>query len=270
MTMYALEDTTMEKLLAQAAADGVTVRVILDQDNEKSNNQAAYTYLTSHGVQVHWANTAYTYTHQKTITVDGATTSIQTLNLQSQYYSTSREFAIIETDANDIAAIESTFNADFVNAAVTPATGDDLVWSPTNSQTSILGVINGAKTSLMVENEEMADSAVTSALEAAAKRGVKVTIIMTANSSYTTALTALKKAGAKIGTYAANASLYIHAKVILADYGKSTAKVFIGSENFSSTSLTQNRELGLIISDTAVMKSINTTLSSDYSGATPF
>ncbi|MDR3385871.1 MAG: phospholipase D-like domain-containing protein [Rudaea sp.] len=44
MTMYELSDTTVEMLLAQAASDGVKVRVILDQNLEKSNNQAAYTY----------------------------------------------------------------------------------------------------------------------------------------------------------------------------------------------------------------------------------
>ena len=33
-------------------------------------------------------------------------------------------------------------------------------------------------------------------------------------------------------------------------------KIFVGSENFSSTSLNQNRELGLIISGHAVMSAI--------------
>src|ERR1700757_3873323 len=51
MTMYELTDTTAENLLVQAAASGVTVRVILDQDNEKAHNQAAYTLLSAHGVQ---------------------------------------------------------------------------------------------------------------------------------------------------------------------------------------------------------------------------
>src|ERR1700684_258057 len=54
MTMYEITDTQAEQLLAQAAAAGVTVRVILDQNLEKSNNQAAYTYLSQNGVQVHW------------------------------------------------------------------------------------------------------------------------------------------------------------------------------------------------------------------------
>jgi cardiolipin synthase len=270
MTMYELTDTTAENLLIQAATAGVTVRVILDQDNEKSSNTAAYNLLGAHGVQVHWANTAYTYTHQKTITVDGTTSAVMTLNLTSQYYSTSRDFALIENGTEDVKAIEKVFNADFTNATITPGTGEDLVWSPTNSQTVLLALINGAKSSLSVENEEMADTNITNALAAAAKRGVKVEVTMTANSDYDSDLNTLKAAGVKIATYAQSASLYIHAKVIIADFGASTAKAFLGSENFSSTSLTKNRELGLTLTDSAILSSLNTTLTSDFKGGTAY
>ena len=57
---------------------------------------------------------------------------------------------------------------------------------------------------------------------------------------------------------------YIHGKVIEADYGTAHGKVFIGSENFSSTSLNDNRELGLIISSHAVMSAIAATFAGDF------
>jgi cardiolipin synthase A/B len=57
------------------------------------------------------------------------------LNLTPEYYSTSRDFALFGIDANDIAAIESTFEADFNSTAITPPVGDDLArqsnWSST-------------------------------------------------------------------------------------------------------------------------------------------
>jgi cardiolipin synthase len=270
MTMYELSDTTVTKLLAQQASDGVTVRVILDQNLEKGNNTTAYNYLSSHGVTVHWANPTYWATHQKTITVDGTTTAIMTLNLTPQYYSTSRDFAVIENDANDIAAIEATFAKDLTNSSVRPGVGDDLIWSPTNSLAALETIIGQSKYSLQVENEEMGDSSIVTCLESAAKRGVNVEIIMTANSSYTSELNALKALGAHIVTYAQNAPLYIHAKVILADYGKTTAKVYIGSENFSNASLTENRELGVINSNAAIMSSLSPILASDFKGGTPY
>jgi len=271
MTMYELTDPQAEQLLAQAAASGVKVRVILDQNLEKSSNTAAYNYLNAHGVAVHWANPKYSATHQKTIIVDASSTAIMTLNLTSQYYSTSRDFAVIENDPTDVAAIETTFNADFSNTAIEPPDGDDLVWSPTNSQPVILSVINSAQHSLLVENEEMGDSNVVNALVSAAGRGVLVQVVMTNTSNdYSTEFTQLVIAGVEVSTYASNASLYIHAKVILSDYGSPGAQVFIGSEHFSSASLTRNRELGLTTSDPAILQSIFGTLAGDSNSGTPW
>lgn len=271
LTMYELNDTQAEQLLAQAASAGVTVRVILDQNLEKSSNTRAYNYLNSRGVEVHWANPQYSATHQKTIAVDGVIAAIMTGNLTSEYYATDRDFALIENDPNDVAAIRATFEADFGNSAVTPPDGDDLVWSPTNSQSAILSVINSAQHSLLVENEEMSETNVVEALANAAARGVLVQVAMTNTADeYSSEFDQLAAAGVQVATYASDAPLYIHAKVILADYGGSGAQVFIGSENFSRASLTENRELGLIVSDGATMQSVQSSLAQDFNGGAPW
>jgi phosphatidylserine/phosphatidylglycerophosphate/cardiolipin synthase-like enzyme len=131
----------------------------------------AYDYLTAHRVHVRWAPSGTTY-HQKTLTVDNATSVIMTLNLVAEDYQGTRDFAVIDTAHADVAAIVATFDADFAGTAITPPDGADLVWSPTNAQASVLSVINGARHTLAVEDEEMDDPAVTSALAAAARRGV--------------------------------------------------------------------------------------------------
>ena len=265
MTMYNLTDTTVTSALVKAAAAGVKVRVILDQNNEKKNNTPAYNTLTAGKVQVHWANPTYACTHQKTITVDSATSAIMTLNLEAEDYPTSRDFAVITTDAADIAAIETTFNADFTNSTITPPTGDNLVWSPTNSRTSLLGIINNATTSLLIAQEEMADTGIESALEAALKRGVAVTLVQeNMTGSYTSILQTLKSDGAKIATYSSRTGYYIHAKIILADYGTPQAQMFLGSENFSTPSLDKNRELGLIFADETCMTGVYNAITKDY------
>jgi phosphatidylserine/phosphatidylglycerophosphate/cardiolipin synthase-like enzyme len=270
LTMYELRDGTVTALLEQAAAQGVAVRVILDQNNEQARNEPAYDDLAAHGVAVHWANPAYACTHQKTVTVDGATSAIMTLNFTPQYYPTSRDFAVITTSAADVAAIETTFAADFSDAQVTPPTGADLVWSPTNASSSLLDLIGSAGSTLLVENEELSDGAVVDALCAAAARGVGVRITMTYRGAYARNFARLQDAGAGLALYEASAPLYIHAKVVLADYGTPQARVFIGSENFSRASLTRNRELGLILEDPDVMASISATLGADFAGGQPF
>ncbi|WP_162877998.1 phospholipase D-like domain-containing protein [Trinickia diaoshuihuensis] len=268
MTMYELVDTQAEDILVQLAAKGVAVRVILDQNLESNNNQPAYDYLSQNGVNVVWANPTYSATHEKAIVVDGRTAAVMTLNLTSRYYASSRDFAVIENDANDVAAIETTFEADFASNAVTPPTGDDLVWSPTNSTSALLKLINSATNTLQIENEEMSNSKIVTALVNAANRGVQVQVTMTYNSKYASNYDKLSAAGVLISTYDPKASLYIHAKVILADYGTSSADAFVGSENFSVASLTRNRELGLVTRDSSLMASLASVLQSDFRGGT--
>jgi cardiolipin synthase len=267
LTMYELRDTTAENDLAADAKRGVDVRVILDSHLEKSRNSATYSFLSAHRVHVTWADSGVTY-HQKTLTVDGKTSIIMTLNMVSEDYSGTRDFAVIDTNHADVAAIVTTFNADFAHRAITPPDGTDLVWSPTNSQSTILAVITGAKHSLSVENEEMGDSTVTAALVAAAKRGVDVKVIMTAESEWDTAFNELVKAGVRVRLYAdSDKVLYIHAKAVVADAGGSDQQVFVGSENFSKASLGYNRELGLRTANKAVISVISATLATDYAGA---
>jgi cardiolipin synthase A/B len=270
LTMYELRDTTAEDDLAADAKRGVDVRVILDQNLEKSRNTATYDFLSAHRVHVTWADSGVTY-HQKTLTVDGKTSVIMTLNMVSEDYAGTRDFAVIDTRPADVHAIVATFNADFAHRSITPPDGADLVWSPTNSQSSILAVINGAKHTLAVENEEMDDPTITAALVAAARRGVDVKVVMTAESEWDSAFSQLARAGVHVRTYADSDNvLYIHAKAVVADAGRSDQDVFVGSENFSKASLDYNRELGIRITNGAVISTISATLAADYAGATPY
>jgi phosphatidylserine/phosphatidylglycerophosphate/cardiolipin synthase-like enzyme len=269
ITMYEFTDTTAEHDLAAAARRGVRVEVILDQ-REKSVDQAAYQYLQGHGVKVTWSSPSFTYTHQKTVIADGTTAVIMTANLTSSYYPTSRDFLVIDTSRADVSAITSVFTADFAHRSVTPGDGSgDLVWSPTNAQARLLALINGATRSLRIYSEEMGDTTVEDALIAAARRGVDVQVCgENEDGEYASAYARLAKAGVHISYYGKPSGFYIHGKVIEADYGTSRAQVFIGSENFSSTSLNRNRELGIITSSPAILSAIASTFAGDFQRGT--
>ena len=270
LTMYELRDRRAEADLARDAARGVRVRVILDQHLEKSRNRAAYRYLAARRVHVVWGPAGTTY-HQKTLTLDNTTSVIMTLNLVTADYPGTRDFAVIDRKRADIAAIVTTFNADYAGRAINPPHGADLVWSPTNAEASILSVINGATRTLAVENEEMGDPAVTGALARAARRGVKVHLTMTADSEWDPAFRELARAGVHVRLYRDESGvLYIHAKAIVADAGRSGQRVLVGSENFSVASLGYNRELGIVTRDRTVVAAISKTLARDYAGAAPY
>jgi phosphatidylserine/phosphatidylglycerophosphate/cardiolipin synthase-like enzyme len=267
LTMYELEDTQAEAALAADAARGVDVRVILNSSYTQSDNDAAFVYLQAHSVHVHWASSRYALTHQKTLVIDTAVSVVMTLNWTSRYYYDTRDVAVIDRSPADIAAIQATFNADYDGAAITPSQGDDLVWSPTTSLDSLLGLIDGATRSLYVENEEMDNSDITDALIAAARRGVDVEVCMTNSSSWTAAFRELSEAGVHVRVYSPNAALYIHAKVLVRDPGSSNQEAFAGSQNFSTESLRYNRELGVVIRSTALIGQLASMIEGDDAGA---
>lgn len=266
VTIYELNDTTLENDLVARQKAGVDVRVILDQA-QKSYNTAAYNLLTAGGVGVVWSSTAFTYTHQKTITVDNDESDISTGNFDTKYYATSRDFGVFDTDANDVAAIVAVFNADYAHTSITPSDGDDLVWSPTDSQSRLLALINGAQHSLDIEQEEFSDTTLVNAIVADENRGVTVRVVIEDPSDYTSELNEITAAGGKVTGYSSSTGYYIHAKTVIADYGTSTAKAFAGSENFSSNSLNDNRELGLITTDSGVVSGLESAFSADFSGS---
>ncbi len=271
MTMYELVDTTAQNDLIALAQKGVVVRVILDQNLEKTKNTPAYNALTAAGISVHWANTTYHATHQKTITVDKTTSMILSANLTSQYYSDTRDFAVVTTNSSNVSAIEATFNKDFTDTAWTPSKAYSLIWSPTDSDADLLAIINSASYTLTVETEEISASDIVTALENAAKRGVVVKLIMTNDDNqYASEFNALTAAGVSVHTFKDSTSvLYIHAKVTIADAGYSGAQnVFCGSENYSTASLKENRELGIVMATSALVTKFNNVLLTDYANST--
>ena len=266
VTIYELKDQTLENDLVAREKAGVNVRVIMDQA-QKSYNTGAYNVLTAGGVAVVWSSTAFTYTHQKTITVDNDESYISSGNFDTTYYATSRDFGVYDTDASDVAAIVAVFNADYAHTSITPSDGDDLVWSPTDSQTQLLNLINGAQHSLDIEQEEFSDTTLVNAIVADENRGVAVRVVVEDPSDYSSELNEVTSAGGQVTGYSSSTGFYIHAKTVMADDGYSTAKAFVGSENFSSNSLNDNRELGLITTNSGVVSGLESAFSGDFSGS---
>ncbi|WEO96066.1 phospholipase D-like domain-containing protein [Streptomyces sp. FXJ1.172] len=271
MTMYELEDTTAVNDLIALKNKGVTVRVILDRQHQSADS-SAYTALKNAGIGVVWSSSAFVYTHQKTITVDGVKSLVMTGNLTSQYYTTSRDYGVFTDDTRDVAAIEKVFNADYTATSVTPTDGDHLLWSPTDSRNRLVSFVNSATKTLDVEELEFSDSTVVNAIVARAKAGVKVRVVLENPSSYSSEVSAVKAAGGTVVGYSDPNGFYIHAKAMVADYGLTTQEVEAGSMNISSNSLSNNRELGIILTGTGVAQpvtqTIETTFNSDYAGGT--
>lgn len=261
MSMYELSDSTIEHDLIARANAGVDVRVLLDADYDGTHeNAAAYALLRAGKVHVAWAPSDQIF-HAKYVVVDARIAYVGTGNLQSYYYSSTRDFWAQDERLADVAAISATFNSDFAHTSTTVNAGG-LVWSP-GSTSALVGLIASAEHSLLIENEEMDSRAVEAALSSAARRGVSVKVVMTESSSWTSALEDLARAGVHVRVLSAS-QLYIHAKVICVDCVAGVGTVFIGSENFSTSSLSYNRELGVITTTPKAVRAVDTAVNRDY------
>ena len=278
VTIYTISDSQIVNALVAAQKKGVAVRVIYNynsfaQKNIFPNDKAAQQIVDAGG-QVKKASANFTITHQKTITVDGATSLIMTFNLSASYFSNTRDFGYITTDAAQVGEVERVFEADWSDTAITPAE-QNLVWSPVNSRSKILDIINSAQKTLSVDNEETADKQCMNALISAAQRGVSVrfltAVLSSSNANSTSTGTSDANAAERAVLNAAGvqskgaSNHYMHAKMLLADYGSDAQRGFLGSENFSSTSLDKNRELGVILTDSTSLTKLDTVFETDWS-----
>jgi len=265
--IYELEDDQATAILAADAARGVHVRVLLNEHYVGRYNRPAYSYLLSHGVAVRWAPARFDLTHEKAIVVDGRRVAIMSMNLTARYYSDTRDFVLLDGRRADAAAVAATFADDWADGGLPASSPAGLVWSP-GAQDTLVALIDSARRRLLVENEEMDDAAVTSALQAAARRGVQVEVVMTRERSWAAAFSTLARAGVRVRTYAESAPLYIHAKAIVVDPGSAHARAFVGSQNFSVASLLYNRELGIVTTRAALVAALAAVIGRDGAGAT--
>src|SRR5262249_39370029 len=137
------------------------------------------------------------------------------------------------------------------------------VLSPVNSRSDFVALINKAQSSLKIEAEEMQDTGVEQAIVNAKARGVSVQVILpTGDTSNNAGITTLKNGGVSVYE---DSTYYMHAKLIIAD----GTEAFVGSENISTNSLDDNRELGILISKASVITMLANTFSTDLADSSP-
>lgn len=272
VTMYELTDPAAVNALIDAHNRGVDTKVILDAAfHGRKTNTEAFQELSDAGVAVKWAPNEVIY-HQKTITVDEATAAVGTGNLTPQYYSTGRDAWVLDSNPTDVAAIAATFDTDFATPpsgrAPEATSAPNLIWSPA-ARAAFLQHINQAVTSIDVTSEELKDRAVLSALDKAARRGVQCRIVLTENPSWAKGVAEVSAAGCSVHLFPdTETGLYMHEKILLTD----STSLIIGSQNLSTTSLLENRELSLAL-DTGtapgVVAAVESTFNADYAAAPP-
>lgn len=259
VAMYVFTVDAIADRIVAAKQRGVAVRVMFDPDH--MGNGDARAAMTAGNVEHRNAPTIYEFSHAKYAIADRAAALIMSANFNVDAMSQERNYGVINRDSDDVADLQAIYDMDWAAAGGEPANLADLsctrlVVSPTNSKPRLLELIAGATTTLEIEALYVSELAIRDAIGAAKQRGVTVRVILEGSSDNAEAKTYFASVGIPVHDAS---TFYCHAKLIIAD-----GVVFVGSENFSQTALTRNREIGVFVFEPAPVAVIKQQFDTDW------
>lgn len=293
LEIYQISDTDLISAL-EAQGPRIPVRVILQPNlwpNPSSSTPdpqqlALQAQLENHHIQVKWGKQQFPYTHIKCLVIDHETAYIMTMNWSRSAFTKNREFGIIDTSSPDVTEIENVFQSDW-NTTDLPLILSDprLLWSPNNARDKITHLLNEATKTLYMEGEVFEDPQLENTLITLAKQSVDIRLIISYpdDDEQKTEIQNLIANGVKVRILDSTqhppmGNLYMHAKMFLVnapviggeDALSNDAKAYVGSINYLTQSLDQNRELGIQFSDLNIISSLYATFQDDWNHAEPF
>ncbi|HZT95832.1 MAG TPA: phospholipase D-like domain-containing protein [Chloroflexota bacterium] len=260
VSAYILSQKRIVRALDRAEAQGVDVLVLLDKTPFGITGQPEQMYSQLHaaGIGVQWSPAWFQFAHAKFMVLDDHTLVLSSANFTLAGFAHDRDFVLFDHSPADVREADNIFRADWDRIAP-QLTDSNLLVSPSNARSKLDQLIARAKHSLDLYSEEVLDAGIVARLARDARHGVRVRIIATTVSAAATRILAAAHARVKSGTASAR-SLYVHAKAIVVD----NRLAFLGSENISTTSLNDNRELGVVVRDPYVVGRLELTFSSDW------
>lgn len=265
--VYLLSDKQVISSLDNAENRGVSVKVMLEQHpvGSGSINTKTYHTLQQDGVPVAWTNPSFALTHEKAVIIDNKEVFVLSQNLSTSSFTKNREYDVEDTNAIDVAEARTIFIDDWQRQSVSLPAETDLLVSPVNARSSLEALLSSATTSITIEVEDIDDPQIMSLLIGKAKTMLVeiITPSLSQLGSNANALRQLKLGGVQVKTLS---SPYIHGKCIVVD----KQKAYVGSINLSTQSMDENRELGILVSQSDLVQQLATTFAQDWSTAQQF
>lgn len=271
VAVYYLSDNKILNAIKLAEARGVHVRVMVDEKPYGMNAQKVYdeaNFIKSTGAQFKWAPARftshgheYTFYHAKYI-CNTHECEIGTANFDWSAFHKNREYFDITSNVKVVGAINSIFNSDWNRVHAPSWTHQVVVLSPGTSAGNLLATIDQPGR-VLIESEEM--GSYKNILYALAEKGPNAYLILPSTISGTDMknVDLLKSRGVHVRFMNASRR-YMHAKLIV---GQKIA--YIGSENFTYTSLYRNREIGVILEGRRDLTTLTSQFIKDWSKSSP-
>lgn len=258
--MYLFTVDEVADAVVAAKNRGVAVRVLLDPDHE--GNPDVRGQFQAAGVPVRNAPGRFMFSHAKYLIIDGAEAVVLSGNFNYGAYNSERNYGILLHDPDDLDDLKAIFDADWNGDPEPDLSCTRLVVSPVNSRSRVIAHIVSAQTRLDVEASYLSESSLRASVIEAKNRGVMVRVLLADPADYdanAATITIMRNQGIPVKYVTA---FSLHAKVMVADDA-----VLIGSQNFSNTSINDNREVGVIVTDPGIVTQVETQFGTDWAGA---
>jgi phosphatidylserine/phosphatidylglycerophosphate/cardiolipin synthase-like enzyme len=265
--MFLFTDPTLLNAVIAARRRGVHVRVMLNpaRRDGTSDNDATRAILLQAGVDVRDSSPQFAVTHQKSMVIDNRVGVVESLNWETRDLTETRDYAVVSTDAAEVAEMVRCFDADWEQRPFEPTPGSTLIWCPNNGRQRIASFIDGATETLWLQNERYQDMVIIERLVRAVKRGVRVRIMSRALHKLkrkklfegVSGLRIVHDVGAKVH---ALKKLKLHGKTMIAD----NKRAIVGSINLSPGSFDDRRELAIETRSGHVVRRLVETVEHDW------
>ncbi len=265
--IYLFTRDDIKDALIAAAQRGVDVRAIveLNVSGGSATNVDMYNAMKNSGVKWQWASYDFRFTHEKSIIIDDQVGLIMTYNSTASGFNSNRGYGVIDRRADDIAEMIKVYEADWQK--IQPDLSNArLIWSPVNARKRWVELIDSAKSTLEMEQEEWLSQEIVGHVADAAKRGVKVRVIIPPSEGQGAFdqqpyYDLLRAAGGQIKFMD---DPHMVGKTTLVD----GQRALVGSENVSNNSLDNNRELGIIFDQADAIETLRRAFEKDWQAAT--
>ncbi|MHB1665371.1 MAG: phospholipase D-like domain-containing protein [bacterium] len=258
INVYYLSDKPILNAIRYAVKRGIDVKIMIDGKPYRMSIRKEEREIKRTGAHFEidkMFDRKYVFDHAKYI-LDNHEALIGTANFDWSAFHKNREYEYTTRNKNIISSLKNIFNSDYRGVEFKGYVTHNLVVSQGATQ-KLLSVINQSG-HIDIETEELGyDRPILSAL---AKKGSAVRIIVPSSiSNYDKkVIRFLEKYGVKIRLMPVR-TVYIHAKMIAG-----RQKAFIGSENFTYTSLNKNREVGIIIYNDQLINKLKNQFNEDW------
>jgi phosphatidylserine/phosphatidylglycerophosphate/cardiolipin synthase-like enzyme len=246
--IFRFDRPELERALEAAVARGVVVRALIAHTNrggEKSLRKLELKMLAAGVIVARTAGELARY-HGKMMIVDDEL-YVLGFNYTKLDIEKSRSLGIVTKDPKLVKEAVALFEADSTRQAYV-CNHDRLVVSPETSRRILKEFIEGAKKQLLIYDAKISDRMMLKALQARVKDGVDVRVLGKVAKS-AAGLDARKLPGRRL-----------HVRGMVRD-GSAT---FVGSQSLRKLELDGRREVGVIVSDTAIAKRLQDLFEADW------